>query len=109
MICSSSGKKIDRRVAWSPALQQRSTRNSCNLTPPTGGDHLKSTLLSQDQGCNNSETDQHDLDSATDLTNEKLKAMRKSLRSRSVCSSTSAQGLFLALFVCLLAFIKIPT
>ena len=42
--------------------------------------------------CNNSETDQQDLDSATDLTNEKLKAMRKSLRSRSVCSSSSAQG-----------------
>ena len=41
-------------------------------------------------GCsNNLETDQHELDSATDLTNEKLKAMRKSLRSRSVCSSTS--------------------
>lgn len=78
---ATSRRAPQRRVAWSPAA-----RRPRAPTPASEDEE------DEEEG----EEDGHD-DSPTDLThNDKLKAMRKSLRSRSVCSnggsSASAAG-----------------
>jgi hypothetical protein len=63
--------KIQRKVGWSPALR----RNS------------RTTLIHSEEDEQTGADSSPGTDSPTDLTTEKLQAMRKSLRSRSVCSS----------------------
>lgn len=71
-----SEKSESKRIHWSPALLHRRSKSP---TPP-----LSSSTQSHED-----EEEENDIFLSTDSSSAELKAMRKSLRSRSVCSAAS--------------------
>ena len=74
----------EKRIHWSPALlhHHHARRSSANKSPTTRSSPSSSHMEDDEESS--------DIFLSTDSSSAELKAMRKSLRSRSVCSASAA-------------------